>query len=261
MFKRLLFLLVFAVSLSAESTKHITARILPNVTQTSAGSEFYLGIQFDIQKDWYTYWENPGDAGLAPNFNWTLPKGVAVGEAMFPTPKLKVAEGIRNYIYKDKVLFLFPVKVSPDYKGSFIRLKVDLDWLVCKESCIPEEDSLSLQVLVRDQQVVNEAIDKYFMSWKKKLPIKNDDLSLEAKWEGKQISIRGSLKGQTIDTVNIFPVNPELILDLDSNVQTGAEFSSSFTMDMPLEKAQFVLHLQKDDKHFYILKDLSIPKK
>ena len=234
MYKLIFFALFFLSSqVFAQEVNHIQARILPNVTQTSAGSEFYFGIQFDIEDQWYTYWKNPGDAGLAPNFKWTLPKGVEVGEAMFPSPKLKVTEGIRNYVYKDKVLFLFPVKVSDDYKGQFIRLKVDLEWLVCKESCIPESTSLTAQVVLKDKQIINPPVDNYFKSWQKKVPVVNDDLQLIAKVKGKTITLVG-LFNETFNKVDIYPLNQELLQDVNSKTQSAKSFSQNFEMDIPM---------------------------
>ena len=254
-----LLVLTFCLSFSAlaEKAKYIKARILPNVSHSSAGSDFMFGIQFDMVDGWYSYWQNPGDSGLAPNFNWSLPKGVEVGKAMFPVPELKVVEGINNFVYKKKVLFLFPVKVSESYKGQFIRAKVDIDWLVCKESCIPESDSLSLQVPIRDQQVINGAVNKYFESWKAKVPVTNSDLKLKAKVSGKELVLRGEYQ-QGFEKVDIFPMNPEVLIDVQSKQSEQDSFSQKFTLDLPLKEAGFVVHLQRSGKDYYIYQYLSL---
>lgn len=116
MYKKMLIIsFLLMSSVFAENEQLIKAHILSNVTQTAPDAEFYVAVQFDISDGSYTYWENPGDAGVAPTFSWTAPENVVIGKVMFPSPKLKIEEGIVNYVYEKKVLFLFPVKIAKDY--------------------------------------------------------------------------------------------------------------------------------------------------
>ena len=46
----------------------------------------YLGIKFELEKDWHTYWENPGDAGEGAVIKWSLPDCVSSSEIHWPGP-------------------------------------------------------------------------------------------------------------------------------------------------------------------------------
>ncbi len=261
MFKNLLICSVFLTcSLFAESKQLVKAEILSNVTQTATGAGFFLGIQFDISDDCYTYWKNPGDAGLAPTFNWSAPDKIVVGEAMFPSPKLKVEEGIVNYVYEKKVLFLFPVKISEEFAKNEVNLKVDVNWLVCKEACIPESESLELTIAIAEKQKLNSASNAYFETWRKKVPVQNSDLMVSTKLTGKKLSITGRFKNK-VDKVSIYPLTPELLIDHKKGIQLrDGQFSQDFIVDIPVKKADFVFHLQSEEKHVYIKKTVTIPK-
>jgi DsbC/DsbD-like thiol-disulfide interchange protein len=45
-----------------------------------------LGIRFDLEKGWHTYWVNPGDSGEAPRIEWTLPAGFQAESIEWPAP-------------------------------------------------------------------------------------------------------------------------------------------------------------------------------
>ena len=44
-------------------------------------SEIFLVARFNLDKDWHTYWINPGDSGDPASFNWDLPEGFNISEA------------------------------------------------------------------------------------------------------------------------------------------------------------------------------------
>ena len=37
-------------------------------------------IKFKLEKDWHTYWKNPGDAGEGASIEWDLPQGLSASE-------------------------------------------------------------------------------------------------------------------------------------------------------------------------------------
>jgi thiol:disulfide interchange protein DsbD len=104
-----------------------------------------VAIRFKIEKDWHLYWKNAGDAGFAPRVIWQLPAGFSVSELRFPTPH-KITEGdLVAFGYTDELILLadlIPDATAPTPKD--LTISAAINWLVCKESCVPSDTTLSL---------------------------------------------------------------------------------------------------------------------
>ncbi len=128
------FLLLPAICLSQESagSDHVRIRILAPET-FSSDSETVVALLFKIDPEWHVYWKNPGDSGSAPKFLISA-TNAKVGEIQWPAPSRIPVAHLTNFGYSDQVAYLFAVK--PNGPGA-VKIKVDLEWLVCKVECLP----------------------------------------------------------------------------------------------------------------------------
>ena len=110
------------------------------------------GLYFKLEPGWHVYWLNPGDSGEPPRISWTLPNGFRVGPLEFPAPERLPLGPLMDYGYENEVLFPFQIDVASGLtSGSTITLDANVNWLVCREVCIPEKAQLEekLDVLSR----------------------------------------------------------------------------------------------------------------
>lgn len=136
---------------NSTTDKHITATLLVDQDSVSPGSTFTLGVHFTLEPGWHIYWKNPGDSGLPPRFSWSSrDNSISVGEPLWPYPQRLVSGPLVNYGYGD-VLIPFPAALASTTKGSAATVALDLEWLVCKDECIPGSGSLALQLPVTPQ--------------------------------------------------------------------------------------------------------------
>lgn len=127
------------------STEHVTARLVAQRTEVAPGDTIDLALVLDIRPGWHTYWRNPGDSGEAPRIEWKLPPGVTAGTIEWPVPERIPVGPLANYGYSGRALHRIPLTVSADWPtGEPIAIRADVDWLVCKEECIPEQATLGL---------------------------------------------------------------------------------------------------------------------
>jgi thiol:disulfide interchange protein/DsbC/DsbD-like thiol-disulfide interchange protein len=105
----------------------------------------YAGLYFKLEPGWHIYWKNPGDAGLPPHIQWTLPKGITAGPIQFPAPKRLPLGPLMDFGYENEVLFPLKLHVANSVKGGHVVLRVKVDWLVCRGSCIPGKAELEMQ--------------------------------------------------------------------------------------------------------------------
>jgi thiol:disulfide interchange protein len=133
---------------SAE-TKHVSARIVADAQAVEPGSTLTIGIHKRILPRWHTYWQNPGDAGMATTIEWKLPGGAKAGEILWPAPKRIMVGPVANYGYEDEVTLLAQINIPENIRtGGTFPIQAVVDWLVCEEICIPEQVTLSLTLPV-----------------------------------------------------------------------------------------------------------------
>src|SRR4051812_47970070 len=100
-----------AASRQLEYTK---ATLVSKYTSIEPGKDIELAVILEPKKDWHTYWENPGDAGMPTELTWELPEGFKAGGIDWPAPD-HLAEGpLLTYAYKSTVFL--PVTVSAPSK-------------------------------------------------------------------------------------------------------------------------------------------------
>ncbi len=93
------------------------------------------GIEIQLEPDWYTYWRNPGEAGVPPAFDFSGSENVANVEVLYPAP-IRHDDGTSvSLIYSDQVVF--PLKVTPRVPGKPLTLRLQAQFGVCSSICIP----------------------------------------------------------------------------------------------------------------------------
>jgi thiol:disulfide interchange protein/DsbC/DsbD-like thiol-disulfide interchange protein len=149
-------LLVAALTAAAHAapvrTGHVTAELVGDGTALVPGSTTTLALRLAIDPGWHTYWRNPGESGLPTTLAWHLPPGYSAGDIVWPAPRELPAGPLINYGYEGEVFHLVPLEVPADAKpGVTAALAARADWLVCKETCIPEGADLTLELPVAMQ--------------------------------------------------------------------------------------------------------------
>ena len=87
-------------------------------------------IEVNLKPGWKTYWQNPGESGLAPSFDFQPPANYHIS---FPVPHFFKDGNDWSIGYKNSVLLPFVVDRTSDQSG----LKGQLTIGICKEICLP----------------------------------------------------------------------------------------------------------------------------
>lgn len=152
MFRFLAFVFAFvalgsAVQAAPVKTAHLTTELIAETTVTPGG-QTWLAIRHTPLKGWHTYWQNPGDTGLAPKVTWTLPTGVTVSELVFPTPEVQPYMGLTNFGYSGETALLAKLTNGSVLKDGVLPIRAQVDFLVCEKVCVPETVNLTLDLKV-----------------------------------------------------------------------------------------------------------------
>jgi len=138
-----------AAHAAAVKTGHVSAELVADQAALVPGTSTTVALRLAIEPGWHTYWRNPGESGLPTTLDWRLPPGYAAGDIVWPAPRALPAGPLMNYGYEGEVLHLVPVTVPADaVPGTTASLAARADWLVCKDTCIPEGADLTLELPV-----------------------------------------------------------------------------------------------------------------
>lgn len=139
------------ISVERPVTKSVTspveAKLLSEVQSIKPGENFWVGIELQIAEGWDTYWINPGDSGIATNVQWQLPEGFSVGSLHWPYPEKFTNDTMVGFGYTHTVLLLAEVTPPMDLKET-THLKAKVQWLACKEQCMPGSAEVALTLPV-----------------------------------------------------------------------------------------------------------------
>ncbi len=117
------------------------------------------GLYFKLEPGWHIYWKNAGDSGEPPHIKWTLPDGISASALQFPAPKRLPLGPLMDFGYENEVVFPFSIQVAKTAKPGPADLHAKLDWLVCREVCIPGKAELELIKPVSDHAAGAQSSD------------------------------------------------------------------------------------------------------
>ena len=194
-----------------------------------AGKTVWVGLQLTHQPQWHTYWKNSGDSGLPTVLQWTLPAGVTAGAIAWPLPKKIPIGNLANYGYEGTVLLPVPLTIASGFQPSALSgdLEVQLkaSWLVCRETCIPEDGEFALKFPVKGSTALNSAAFQAAFAAQPQ-PLLADAAvpasELQIVGNSIKLSVHGlpaALRGKQLD---FFPETPEVI-------ETAATWSQSWS--------------------------------
>ncbi len=114
------------------------------IADRGADGALRLGLQFRLQPGWKTYWRSPGDAGLPATIDWSGSQNVAVAGIDWPAPARYSLQGFESFGYEDELIL--PMTAQVTRPGVAVHLAALVDYLVCRQVCLPNEARLSLDL-------------------------------------------------------------------------------------------------------------------
>ncbi len=143
--------------------KNVVAQLVSSQSTITPGGEFTIGLKFEIDPTWHTYWSNPGETGTPTELSLKLPEGFRSTKLLFPTPKRFVVDYSipgtpifeAGFGYEESAIHTMIVKAPKDLEpGSQITLEGSANWLMCDpESCVPGSADLSITLEVGAESI------------------------------------------------------------------------------------------------------------
>ena len=202
-------------------TGHANVSLVKFGTNQSAQNELFIGIKMDMQKNWHTYWKNPGDSGGPIKVIWNLPQNVSIEGPLWPTPDLLPYPPLMTYGYKDFVIFPYKVSYTDFDNLSFVG--ADIDFLICDDVCVPEKASINTSFNKLQPS-------KRFKEWLLKVP--EITLPILGSQTNEFLEVRFSYNDQ-IRSIYFFSDNQNMILHSGKQVLIKEE--NNWLLKIPLQ--------------------------
>lgn len=111
---------------------------------SGAGVDRSAGVEIRLDPGWMTYWRNPGEAGVAPHFDWSASHNLVQVTVRWPAPKRFDESGSSTVGYAEDVTL--PVAIQARDPAKPVELALTLDYGACRQLCVPGQARLALSL-------------------------------------------------------------------------------------------------------------------
>lgn len=116
----------------------LRAEILPG-WETAQGTRI-AALRIEMAEGWHTYWRIPGEAGIAPRFDWGQSQNVAAITPLWPRPEVFRQNGLTSFGYENELIL--PLEITPTRPGRAMALMGEITVGVCRDACVPVDLSV-----------------------------------------------------------------------------------------------------------------------
>ena len=119
-------------------------RLISPYTHNNNLNEIVLGLEYKLNNGWKTYWKSPGEGGFSQLINWESSTNISNLDILWPIPEYFEILGFISVGYTKEIIFPLKLKIKDINKKTSIVL--DLNYLTCKDICIPGNANLKLTI-------------------------------------------------------------------------------------------------------------------
>ena len=147
-------------------------RLISPMTHNNNQDQLILGLEYEMEPGWKTYWQSPGDGGFPQTITWKESTNVKNINIQWPYPKEFQILGMNSIGYENEVIFPLEINIEDVNKNTLLDLKIN--YLICKDICIPGDARLFLDIPAGKGQTT----DNYFLLEKAKSNLPEYDINL-----------------------------------------------------------------------------------
>ena len=227
--------------------------------------EIIIGLEYQMEPGWKTYWKSPGDGGFPQNISWENSTNVKNINILWPTPVEFEILGLTSLGYQNNVIFPLKIEIENELENTYLNLHVS--YLICKDICIPGDARVFLEIpsgekkLTDNYFTLEKALSLLLEKDQKSSYIKKIDANVFK--DNKHSTIQVQIEShKSFYNPKIFlhtpfglPLVKNLIIYSSDNKLIKADFS--FNKDL-ISKEKFPLEIIIQDQHHNFEKILNI---
>ncbi len=134
----------FAAATGWVGDDHAAARLITATDGVGSAKTVEAGLEIRLMPGWHAYWRTPGDAGIAPSFDWAGSENLEQADTAWPAPTRFSLQGFETAGYQDHVVL--PISLSLAQPGRPLDLHASVSWAACANICVPYSTKLGLRL-------------------------------------------------------------------------------------------------------------------
>jgi thiol:disulfide interchange protein DsbD len=167
-----------------EDKSPIFAEFLQENESIQPGHPFSLILHLNIDKNWHTYWKNPGDSGMPLEIEWNLPEGFTVETIQWQTPQRFNHDSVIGFGYENEMILLAEIHPAATIQEEVANIEASITWLACSDMmCLPGNSEVSTKLIVKNE-IPKSLLNNDFKKFRDNLPKKDWDLEAYTKTDG-----------------------------------------------------------------------------
>jgi DsbC/DsbD-like thiol-disulfide interchange protein len=141
--------------------QHLTAELISETGTITPGGRSRVALALTLEAGRHVYWVYAGDSGEPPTVKWSVPAGFSVGQMQYAVPSRLTLGPLMDYGYEGKAVFPFDLSTSAQTPLGIADMRAHVQWLVCREVCLPGKAylGLNLKVVPQASSDTNKLID------------------------------------------------------------------------------------------------------
>ena len=186
------------------------AALISEAKTIAPGSTFSVALQLAHPAGWHSYYQNSGGVEQAPAVKWTLPAGFAAGPVQWPVPEVKDGFFGKSFVYPGSPVWLVAITAPATLAtGTSVTLSAEASWQICAESCLNEQQTLTLKLPVTAALEMDPAAAALFAKARASQPARPANWTITAQTAGANILLRVD-PGERLDSepVDFIPDQP-----------------------------------------------------
>lgn len=209
---------------------HARVALLADHAAVRPGQRLMAGLRIVHDAGWHTYWLNSGDSGLATRFDWQLPAGAGAGSIRWPFPERLPTGPLTNFGYSNALLLPAELRVPANATpGTAFRIGLRARWLICADTCIPDEATLwlDLPVEARERPSADAAA---FAAALARVPAPLREAEGHAWRDATHVAVQvdGADWARDAERIEVFPLTPQVVASTRIDARLGADGALRF---------------------------------
>ena len=121
------------------------------------GKNLLIGLEYEMEPGWKTYWKSPGDGGFAQSVFWQNSTNIKNVNILWPTPIEFEILGLTSLGYQNNIIFPLEIELEDELQNTFLNLHVN--FLICKDVCVPGDATVFLEIPFGEKKITDNYFD------------------------------------------------------------------------------------------------------
>lgn len=110
----------YSMALSSDWSVGETSKLrLISAYSQNDSKNFMIGLEYQMDPGWKTYWKSPGDGGFAQSISWENSTNVKNVNILWPTPIEFEILGLTSLGYQNDIIFPLEIELEDELKNTF----------------------------------------------------------------------------------------------------------------------------------------------